>query len=83
MNKINKTNKQKKTPPKGKGECVSSRDSFRPTFRTAGKKLAKIKSIPENLKQQRHILSQYVTKKKKNLENVLLLMNIKTSPLVT
>lgn len=79
MNKINKT--KKKNPPKGKGECVSSRDSFRPTFRTAGKKLAKIKSIPENLKQQRHILSQYVTKKK-NLENVLLLMNIKTSPLV-
>lgn len=78
MNKINKT---KKNPPKGKGECVSSRDSFRPTFRTAGKKLAKIKSIPENLKQQRHILSQYVTKK--SLENVLLLMNIKTSPLVT
>lgn len=68
MSKINKTKQnKKKNPPKGKGECVSSRDSFRPTFRTAGKKLAKITSIPENLKQQRHILSQYVTKKKKKI----------------
>lgn len=59
---------------------VSLRDSFRPTFLTAGKNaFSKNKSIPENLKRHKpYFISIY----NKNLENAHLLTNIKTSPSV-